>query len=188
MADIPGTPEEKLHAFRMNHFATGTEFDEAKIRQVLGLPSVEHPELLAAAPEIQRLVLMEDREATRDLAAAQEKQNRELAALEEKNQQMRSLQESNEQLKAQVAELMAERGSAPVSKPSMPSAPMASAKKEAHTLPADSVPNTAWPIQQIVQWMDEKGYALPPKKGFGMSKNAVLDFALEQHKKNGEAA
>lgn len=179
MPDGPGTAIEKLYAFRTDHFLMGKEYDEAALRRTLGLPAVPNPEFLAETPDRKRLVRMDDREAKRELDAAQAEQ----AAMQAKERHEKLVAETQGQriadLEAEIARMKAEANGNPAPPATPPAEPKPTESNPAQGT-GEGEPNTDWSPKQIVDFMEANGLPLPPKKGFGMTKVALLEFYLEQ--------
>lgn len=177
MPDGPGSAIEKLYAYRTDHFLMGKEFDERALRRNLGLPPVDNPEFLAETPDRKRLVRLDDREAQKELAKAQQEQRETMA----KDAHEKLVAEHQSQriadLEAQIAAMQNQQGSADTPSPSKP----ASGKAETPLATGENdEPTSAWTIKQVLDFMEAKGLPLPEKKGFGMTKVAVLEFYLEK--------
>lgn len=184
MPDGPGSPIEKLYAFRSEHFVSGKEYDEAGLRRTLGLPPVPNPEHLPETPERRRLVRLDDREAKQEAEQAQ--RDAEAALAKERSDALIATHQSTRisDLEAEIEALKAQLAGAPPEPPKgeetqNPPAPPQST--------ADGEPTKDWSPKQIVDFMEAKGLPLPDKRGFGMTKVALLEFYLEK-KAEAEAA
>lgn len=185
MPDSPGTPIEKLYAFRAEHFAMGKEYDEAGLRRTLGLPAVPNPEHLPETPERRRLVRLDDRDAKRELEQAQQEADAALAKARSDDLVQAHQSSRIADLEAQLAALQAQVAGQPAAPdPPINEPPAASASNSAQGT-GEGEPGEAWAPKQILDFMEAKGLPLPAKRGFGMTKVALLEFYLE---KKAEAA
>lgn len=185
MSDSPGSKIEKLYAYRAAHFELGKEFDEKKIRQILDMDPVANPEFLPETPERRRLVRMDDREAKREIEEARAKA--EAAILADKNAGMEAAAKDQRiaALEAQLAALTEGKptaGAIPTQTPDIaPAAP------PAPTGDSDT-PDMTWTIPRMQNYLEANNLPLPqPKKFFGMTKVAALDYTLDQIAKAAEA-
>lgn len=181
MADGPGTPLEKLYAFRRSHFELGREYNEAELRKHLGLPAVPNPEFLPMTPERRRLVLMDDQNAKRE---AKEAEARAKQALEEerKAQIIGTMKDDRIQsLEAQIAELEAALAGANITvAASAATAPVGDVP--------DGEPNPNWTMAQIKAAIEAEGLPPLPRNGTGVSKMAALEHYAAAKKAKEEAA
>lgn len=178
MADRPGTAFEKLMSFRGAHYELGKEYDEAALRRQLGLPPVVNPEFLAETPERRRLVRMDDREARREADQAQAEARDRLAAQSASVQEAAYKDARISALEAQLAEMQAAL-SGPKVTVTVPEGATEGSQGTVKALP-EGAPNETWGKADIIRWLEDQGLPLPERKGFQMSKLAVLEFALEQ--------
>lgn len=174
MPDGPGTAYEKLLAFRRAHFELGKEYDEAALRRALGLPPVDNPELLPDTPERRRLIRMEDAEAKREAEQAKREAEERLLAARASEQEAAYKDARIADLERQLAEMRAA-----LAGPTVAVAPPVR-EQQARVPAPEGMPNESWNKQEIVRWLEERGLPVPERKGFAMTKAAVLDFALEQ--------
>lgn len=163
-------------AFRREHFLSGKEFNEKELRLTLGLPPVERPELLMETPERRRLVRLDDQVAKRELEEA-ERVAKEAAERARQQAQEQELKDARiAQLEAQLAEMRARLAT----ETGAPVVTGAVAPNGGPAIAPPGTPNESWTTQQMVHWLDEHGLPVPPRKGFGMTKMAVLEWTLEQ--------
>lgn len=182
MSDSPGSKIEKMYAYRADHFEMGKEFDEKKIRAMLDMDPVANPEFLPETPDRRRLVRMDDREAKREMEEAKAKADAAILASKTAGMEAEQAASRIAALEAQIAE-MKRTATAPVVAAETPIAtPSAPAQ-------ADSdVPDMTWTIPRMQAYLEENNLPLPqPKKFFGMTKVAALDYTLDQIAKAAEA-
>lgn len=179
----PAGKEEKLWIRAEQAREFGKEFDEAKERRVIGLPPVEgrEPLFYPANAEREKLIRMEDREGIRELQ--REAQRVQDGDLRQQNQ----LQNAEiERLKRQVAELS---GKSVEPEPEPAAVPPPTTEPES-TLPLDGedYPNEKWSPKSINDWLESRELPLPPRKGVGISKLAILEHVATVAPKEGETA
>ena len=185
MSDSLGSKMEKLFAYRNDHFEMGKEFDEKKIRIMLGMDPVANPEFLPETPDRRRLVRMDDREAKREMEEAKAKADAAILASKTAGLEAEQAQSRIAALEAQIAEMKRAAASGDDRVVVAESTPVA-APAPAQT--ASDVPDSTWTIPRMQTYLEEHNLPLPtPKKFFGMTKVAALDYTLDQIAKAAEA-
>ena len=182
MSDSPGSKIEKMYAYRADHFEMGKEFDEKKIRAMLDMEPVANPEFLPETPDRRRLVRMDDREAKREMEEAKAKADAAILASKTAGMEAEQAASRIAALEAQIAEMKrAAANPAPVAESTPVAAP-------APAQTASDVPDSTWTIPRMQTYLEEHNLPLPtPKKFFGMTKVAALDYTLDQIAKAAEA-
>lgn len=182
MSDSPGSKIEKMYAYRADHFEMGKEFDEKKIRAMLDMDPVANPEFLPETPDRRRLVRMDDREAKREMEEAKAKADAAILASKTAGMEAEQAASRIAALEAQIAEMKrTATNPAPVVE-STPVAPPAAPQS------ASDTPDSSWSIPRMQLYLEENSLPLPmPKKFFGMTKVAALDYTLDQIAKAAEA-
>jgi len=160
----------------------GKEFNEAIERRILGLPPVSgrEPVFIPQSDVRTRLTRDEDMAGQRELEDLIAKNS--VMGVAERNL---ALEAEIEALRAQIASLTGQEGKAPA--PAPEPKPKPAAKRAATVLP-EGIPDEKWTRSQILEFGKSRGFATPPKGGFGMTTLAALDFVLGELKKAEEAA
>lgn len=171
-ADRPDDPRVKLYLAYEQHREFGKAFDENVWRKGLGLPSAESE---GRAP----LILRESRARAEavDIGATEAetalREQAEAVGQDAIVRQNMELTERVQQLEEQLREVLNEEPPPPP-RPK----PEATASEPEAPLAFSGKPELSWTIKQIVDWGEKQGLEMPPKKGFGMTKAAVLEHVL----------
>lgn len=188
--DRPGTFEDKLLCLLNLHTERGVGFDEGKIYAAYGRTPPANPRVFAPAKDISARDRADEREYAMELRTAGLQAKLAEQEQKEQNAVLTAVQEDNRLLREQVNKLLAMAGVEPaetaVALPpiSVPAPPVAAAALE--SLDGSPLPEPTWGREQVVRWLEGHGYALPPRKGVGMSKLALADYAIGKHRDAGQ--
>ncbi len=187
--DRPGTFQDKLLCQLNRHTEYGVGFDEEKIYLAAGLKPPENPRKFEPNKDISNRDRADERAYAIELRAAgvqakiaeqeQKEQNASLAALAEEN---RLLREQVNKILATMGDEPAETAVAipPVAIPAAVPAPVFEA------LDGSPLPDPTWGRDRVNRWLEHHGYALPPRKGVGMSGIKLADYAIGKHREAGQ--
>ena len=188
MADRPGTFEEKKAALLQRHIDYGVGYDERAIYVAAGLDAPKNPRYFEPAKGVKQAIRADERVYRAELA------KNALAAkgvAQAENDQARDIAElraQNERLEAQLTQLLAAVGQAPAEVlNAVPPPALSVVQSTPDPLPVagtnDGLPQASWDRERVSRWLEAYGYQQLPRKGVGMSKIAMADFAIEQHRK-----
>lgn len=195
MADGPASMIEKYQLLRQRAYEMGKAFVPRVVKAALESEYMERrgtdqrptdldifpdDDVLAESEARARAIRFDDKsvakseleEMKREADARLAKMAAEGAVQQFQEARLRELEEANARLAAQVAQLLA-NGTAPV-----PAAAGEGGVAVADDGPAPVLPSEMWKRDEIVAWIDQKGYDLPARTRAAGTKAELLEFAL----------